>query len=240
MVTRILWTLPAVLLAGLAHGQQTSIEQAGQAAQANIEALTSGAAAVLPRGEAYGTIGTPYADNRWLPGHLHMTTGIPLAPIPLKYDVLNRRLLMMPLNRKDSLLLDDRRVMSFELDVPAGLQPAHQRVFRRFLEAPEPSQRAEYVEVLHAGTHTLLKRFSKRLIKADYQGAYSSGERYDKIDDKVTYYLLRPDKKLEPVKLSLKELQAAAPGLKLKGAPGVGQAKTEAEWAAVLAAVDKK
>ncbi|WP_426491186.1 hypothetical protein [Hymenobacter sp. 102] len=220
MILRISLALAAALLTTSAWAQQGSISQAGTAAQANVDALVNGAAAVLPRGEAYGTIGTPYADNRWLPGHLHMTTGVPLAPIPLKYDVLNRRLLMMPLNRKDSLLLDDRRVTSFELDVPAGLQPAHQRVFRRFLEAPEPSQRTEYVEVLHAGNYTLLKRFGKKLIKADYQGAYSSGERYDKIDDKVTYYLLRPDKKLEPVKLNLKELQAAAPELKLKGAPG--------------------
>ncbi|MET4108017.1 hypothetical protein [Hymenobacter sp. UYP22] len=230
------------LLAGSAFGQQTSIGQAGAAAQANMDALVDGAAAVLPRGNSYGTIGTPYVDNRWLQGHLRMTTGVPLTPIPLKYDVLNRRLLMRPLNRRDSLALDDRKLAGFELDVPVGLQPAHKRTFRRFLESPVPAQRAEYVEVLHAGKYTLLKRFGKTLLKASYQGAYSSGERYDKIEDKPTYYLLRPDQKLEPVKLSLKALQAAAPELApaLKNAPGSSQAKTEEEWAAVLAAIDAK
>ncbi|MCA8829668.1 hypothetical protein LF252_03430 [Hymenobacter sp. BT728] len=230
-----------LVLASAAYAQQIPIGQVGTAAQANLDALVSGGAAVVPRGDAYGTIGTPYVDNRWLSARLRMTTGIPLAPVPLKYDVLNHRLLMQPLNRRDSLVLDDRRLASFELTVPAkGGQPARQRTFRRFLEAPEPTQRGEYVEVLYSGNYTLLKRLHKSLQKANYQGAYNAGERYDRIDDKVTYFLLRPDKKLEPVKLSLKELQAAAPELKLKGAPGASQAKTEAEWVAVLAAVDTK
>lgn len=242
MTIRISLSLLAMLATATAYAQQASVSQSGTAAQANVDALVNGAAAVLPTGSAYGTIGTPYADNRWLPGHLHMTTGVPLAPIPLKYDVLNRRLLMMPLNRRDSLVLDDRKLAGFELDVPVGLQPAHKRTFRRFTESPIPAQRAEYVEVLHAGKYTLLKRFGKTLRKADYQGAYSSGERYDQIEDKPTYFLLRPDQKLETIKLTLKGLQAAAPELAtaLKNAPGSSQAKTELEWAAVLAAVDAR
>lgn len=231
-----------MLLAGLAHGQQTSIEQAGQAAQANIEALTSGAAAVLPRGNSYGLIGSPYADNRWLPGHLQLTSGLPLAPVPIKYDILNHRLLMRPLNRTDSLVLDDRKLVSFELEEPGLLGGPRRRRFRRFLEAPVPAQRAEYVEVLHAGRYELLKRYAKKLIKANYQGAYSTGERYDQVEDKVSYFLLLPDKQLIPVKLGLKSLQAAAPALAeaLKSAPGAATAKTEADWAAVMATVDSR
>jgi hypothetical protein len=172
-----------------------------------------------------------------------MMSGIPLAPIPLKYDVLNRRLLMLPYNRKDSLVLDDRKLASFELEEPArGLQPARLRKFRRFTESPVAAQKAEYVEVLHEGNHTLLKRYGKTLRKADYQGAYSTGERYDEVEDKNTYYLLRPNGQLEPVKLGAKPLQAAAPGLAaaLKAAPGAATAKTEADWVALLDSIDAK
>lgn len=220
---------------------QQSISQAGAAAQANIDALTQGAATVLPKGDAYGLIGSPYVDSRWLPARLQMTSGIPLAPIPLKYDVLNRRLLMLPYNRKDSLILDDRRLASFELEEPArGVQPARLRKFRRFTEAPLPAQKADYVEVLHEGKYTLLKRYGKTLRKADYQGAYSTGERYDEVEDKNGYYLLRPDGQLLPVKLGLKPLQAAAPALAaaLKATPEAATAKTDADWGAVLAKVD--
>lgn len=241
MSIRLLLVLPAMVFTVAAYAQQTPIGQVGNAAQANVDALATGAAAVIPHGSAYGLIGSPYVENSWLPARLKMTTGVPLAPVPVKYDVLNHRLLMLPLHRKDSLVLDDRKLASFELDVPArGLQPARVRRFRRFTEAPVLSQRAEYVEVLHEGKYALLKRYAKTLRKANYQGAYSTGERYDEVEDKITYYLLRPDGQLLPVKLGLKPLQAAAPALAaaLKAAPEAATAKTDADWGAVLAKVD--
>lgn len=231
-----------LVCATAARGQQP-ISQAGAAGQANLDALANGAAAVLPNSGSYGLIGSPYVDSRWLPARLQMASGLPLAPVPLKYDVLNRRLLMLPYNRKDSLILDDRRLVSFELQEPArGAQPARLRKFRRFAEAPVATQKAEYVEVLHEGSYSLLKRYAKTLRKANYQGAYSSGERYDEVEDKTTYYLRRPDGVVVPVKLGLKPLQAAAPALAeaLKSAPGAATAKTEADWAAVMAAVDSR
>ncbi|UYZ64591.1 hypothetical protein [Hymenobacter weizhouensis] len=232
-----------LLLAGLlplaALAQQPSIEQSGTAAQANLNSLVAGSPAVVPRGEAYGTIGSPYADPRWLPARITLTSKVPLAPVPLKYDVLNRRLLMRPVNRPaDSLVLDDRTVVRFELEEPGG----RRRLFRRFEEAPVPTQRPDYVEVLHEGKYTLLKRYAKAVQKADYQGAYSADRRFDEVLDRPTYYLRRPDGSAVPVKLSLKALQAAAPELApaLKSAPNASAAKTEAEWAAVLAAADPK
>ncbi|MBX0290216.1 hypothetical protein K3G63_07185 [Hymenobacter sp. HSC-4F20] len=224
-----------------AHAQQPNIEQVGAAAQANLNALVSGSPTVVPRGGSEATKGSPYADNRWLPARLRMTNNVPLAPVPLKYDVLNQRLLMRPVNRpNDSLQLDDRLLASFELE-ESTLVGTRKRTFRRFTEAPVPAQRAEYVEVLHQGKYALLKRYGKALRKADYQGAYSTDRRYDEIEDKPTYYLRRPDGSVEPVKLTLKAMQAAAPELAsaLKAAPKSSSAKTDAEWAAVLAAADK-
>ncbi|RSK44916.1 hypothetical protein [Hymenobacter rigui] len=233
----------AVLLAATAQAQQTPIGQVGAAAQANLDALTNGSATVVPRGGAYGTIGTPYLDKRWLPGRLQMTNGVPMAPVPLKYDVLNHRLMMRPFNRRDSLLLDDRKLASFQLEEPAiNANGLRLRTFRRFVEAPEAALRSEYVEVLHSGKYSLLKRHIKLLHKANYQGPYNSGEQYDQIEDKSNYFLLRPDAKLIPVKLNLKALQAAAPELAtaLKNAPGAAAAKSDDEWAAILAGVDPK
>lgn len=234
--------LPLVLVgAPAAYAQQSSLQQTGTAAQANLDALVSGSPTVLPRGEAYGVNGSPYLDKRWLPARLQMANKIELAPVPLKVDVLERRLLMRPFNRpNDSLVLDDRLLVGFTLDEPAGLQPARVRKFRRFVEAPVASQQMEFVEIVHEGKFTLLKRYAKTLRQANYQGAYSTGNRYDEIEDKTQYYLKRFDGTLVPLKLTLKMLQAAAPQLAapLKAAPRAGQAKTDADWAAVLNEVD--
>ncbi|OGX88267.1 hypothetical protein BEN47_09305 [Hymenobacter lapidarius] len=214
----------------------------GVAAQANLSALAAGSPALIPKGETYGVKGSPYADNRWLPAQIKLANSLPLAPVPLKYDVLEHRLLMRPLSRgNDSLLLDDRQVVSFVLLEPlSALGPARPRLFRRFLEAPNERQRQDYVEVLHQGQHTLLKYYVKSMKKADYQGAYSNDQRYDVIDDKSVYYLRSPLGSLQLVKLGLKPLQAAAPALAdaLKTAVATQRPKTDADWAAVLRAVD--
>ena len=137
--------------------------------------------------------------------------------------------------------LNDQLVAGFELDEPATpLIPARIRVFRRFTEAPDSRQKADYVEVLHKGRYTLLKRYAKQLVIANSHKAYGSSQNYDEILDQNQYFLLRPDKTLVPLKLTLKMLQAAAPELALKTVPGVSKASTDAEWAAVLAAAEKE
>ncbi|MDO7845874.1 hypothetical protein Q5H92_05860 [Hymenobacter sp. M29] len=228
--------LALLFSAGVAHAQQDA------AAQTNLNALAAGAPAVVPRGTADGLKGSPYADNRWLLAQITLANNLPLAPVPLKYDVLDHRLLMRaPARPKDSLQLDDARVLQFVLNEPATpLSPARQRTFRRFAEAPAENHKRDYVEVLHQGRYTLLKHYLKKLNKANYQGAYSTDSHYDEIEDKSVYYLLTPDARLVPVKLALKPLQGAAPALAaaLKTAADAQKPKTDAEWTAVFAAAD--
>ena len=240
MTLRLLAAL-GLLLATPAAGQTQSAtpDMTGPAAQANLQALSSGAPAVVPTGSPE-TIGSPYADKRWLLASLVLNNALPLAPVPLKYDVLEHRLLMRALPPlPDSLVVDDHLVVSFVLTEPATTTaPARRRTFRRFAEAPFLTQRADYVEVLHQGRYILLKHHIRTLLPADYQGAYSSGRRFDEIADKSVYYLHTPAAGLVPVKLTAKALQVAAPEL-AAGLKKAGRApQTEAEWAAVLDAAD--
>lgn len=247
MLTRLLSSATLLLLGTTTYAQQTAVpavEQTGAAAQANINALGRGDAAIVRAPSSYGTIGTPYLDNRWLLAKITVSSKLPLAPVPLKYDVLNRRLLMRPLkSTADSLQLDDRLVTHFELEDPiAGTTQSRRRVFRRFTEAPVASQRTDYVEVLHENHFSLLKRYVKALRKAGNTGAYSKSESYDTIEDKNVYFLRRPDAILVPIKLNMKSIQAAAPELTtaLKKSAAAQTAKTDADWAAVFGALDPK
>lgn len=244
MKTRILFFMPALLWAGAAVAQGAT-EKNGMGTKTNLDALTSGSMAVVPKAVADGTVGSPYADKRWLLAQLRTTNNRPLAPVPLKYDVLNARLLMKPVDRPtDSLQLNDQLVAGFVLEEPtAAGQPARRRQFRRFAEAPQAEQRQKYVEVLHEGSYTLLKCYDKVLRKAQLEGGYSSSARsYDEISDKNTFYLTRAGGLAAPVKLTLKAMQAAAPELAaaLKASAPAQAARTEADWVQVLATVDAR
>lgn len=240
MTSRLLAAFGLLLATPAAAQAQSSIpDMNGPAAQANLRALAAGAPAVVPTGSPE-TIGSPYADQRWLLASLALNNALPLAPVPLKYDVLNHRLLMRALPPlPDSLVVDDHLVVSFVLTEPVtSTAPARQRTFRRFAEAPLLTQRADYVEVLHLGRYTLLKHYAKTLVPANYQGAYSSGRRFNEIENKPVYYLSTIAAGLMPIKLTFKALRVAAPdlatGLKNSGRP----LQTEAEWAAAFDAID--
>ncbi|MBF9140481.1 hypothetical protein [Hymenobacter properus] len=204
--------------------------------------LTNGAQHLLTRSTKPGTLGSPYADNRWLAAEVTLNNKLPIKPFLMKYDVLEHRLLMYrPAPANDSIELDDHQVAAFVLSEPASnTGPARQRLFRRFTEATVGSQHLDYVEVLHAGRYTLLKHFVKTIKKPSFQGMYSDGAPVDEIEDAPEYFLKAPDGPLTPVKLSTKSLQAAAPPLAaaLKTAVSAQKPYTEAGWASVLDAAD--
>ncbi|WP_426061403.1 hypothetical protein [Hymenobacter sp. B1770] len=243
MNLRFLYLSALLFLASTtAYAQAASMGKDAATAQANLGAITAGGSVRMDRAASYGVVGSPYADNRWLTALVTLSNGQPLAPVALKYDVLERRLLMLDEKHpSDSVMLDDRQVVRFVLQEPASVRgPARQREFRRFLEAPQQQHRPDYVEVLHMGSYTLLKNYVKALRRADYQGAYSPNRRADEIEDKSVYYLRSPGAQLVLVKLSLKSLEAAAPPLAtaLKAAADTHKPKTEAQWVMVLQAAD--
>ena len=236
-------TLVLLLASPAAFAQQTPMGLEGAAGQSNLRDLARGLPAVLPSGTEEAMIGSPYADNRWLPARLDVPNARPLPPVALKYDVLHRRLLMRPqLNgRPDSLELDDARVAGFVLSEPATpLGPGRQRRFRRFEDSPVPMQRSSYVEVLHQGRYAVLIYRRKTVLPADLQAAYSTGQRAAIIVDHTEYYLRTPEGQLRSLKLTSKALQLGAPDLApaLQVALRTRTPGSEADWARVLDTAD--
>ena len=193
-----------------------------------------------------GLRGSPYMVARWLPAVITMTRNQEVQPpVALKYDVFQHRLLMRR-QQGDSLQLDENLIESFVLTDDDALDPATGRPaehrFRRFLEAPELQQQLEFVEVLHAGQYVLLKRYLRRLEKADYRGSYSTNVPYDEFIGNEEYYLRCPDGKLKLLKPTLKALEAAAPALagalKVAADQQKTNSKSEAEMVRLLAVVD--
>ena len=247
MRIKITWLIALLPnMAALAQGPQHNIQstQLGNvsAQPGNDQALTfHSLTTYVGRSNAKLVNGSPYMDSRWLVAHLTTTRRAQIPPLPLRYDVLNKRLVMQPSDAvHDSLQLNDNDLVQFELDEPAtDNRPAYKRVFRRFSEAPVPTQTTDYVEVLHEGKFTLLKHYEKKYTESVSNGLVEGGGR---IADRLTYYVSRPNSGVVPVKLSLKSMQVMLPDLAaaLKNSPTVQNAKTEREWAAILDSLDSK
>jgi hypothetical protein len=186
-----------------------------------------------------GISGSPYLVPRWLSAVITTRSKTVMDTVPLKYDVLRQRVLIRDQQKGDSLQVEDNLIASFVLTDPEQAQ--EKREFRRFLEAPEPEQAREFVEVLHRGKYTLLKQYKKDIQTAGYASAYLYDESPKAIEDKVVYYLARPNGSAVPVKLKMKALQSAAPELAsaLKEASRKQSIAKEEDAVALLHAVDK-
>ncbi|MFD2720084.1 hypothetical protein ACFST9_15280 [Hymenobacter monticola] len=221
---------------------QRDYSKVGTNEYGSLNDITNGAPGLLTRSTKPGTLGSPYADGRWLTADVTLANKLPLKPIMMKYDVLAHRLVMYrPAPANDSIELDDHQVASFVLNEPASnAGPARKRLFRRFAEATTGSQHLDYVEVLHAGRYTLLKHYVKTIKRPSFQGMYSDGAPVDEIEDAPEYFLKAADGPLTPVKLTSKSLQAAAPPLAaaLKTAISAQRPNSETGWASVLDATD--
>ncbi|OON65821.1 hypothetical protein B0919_23310 [Hymenobacter sp. CRA2] len=211
---------------------QGSAALGGNSSNTNIDALTRGAPAMVYDNRLEKMHGSPYAFTRWIPGEI--TPANPnLRPLkaPLKYDVFHQQLLTQ-VNGRDSALIVPSLVMGFTLnDVVLGTD--HPRRFVRFTDSPNPAYKQQFVEVLYErpNGYSLFKRYDKGLLKANYQGAYSSDKPYDELVDQPMYFLRRPDGRLVEVKLTRKALAAAAPALQA----GLAKRDIKTEQDAVLA-----
>ncbi|OUJ72643.1 hypothetical protein BXP70_17155 [Hymenobacter crusticola] len=186
-----------------------------------------------------GVSGSPYVVPRWLSAVITTKGKTVMPATPLKYDVLRQRVLVLDPQKGDSLQVDETLIASFVLTDPE--QPQERRAFRRFAEAPVPEQAREFVEVLHQGKYTLLKRYTKDVQLAGYSSAYLYDESPKAIEDKIIYYLARPNGSAVPVKLKVRALQTAAPELAtaLREASRKRSISQEQDAVALLQVVDK-
>lgn len=225
---------------GFARSQNHNLSNSANI-QENMTAIMRGSAAVGMDNRYEGLRGSPYVITRWLPATLTTRQKVEVKGVILKYDAYQQHLLMRDPQKGDSLQLDDNMIASFVLTDPTRIPM--EREFRRFLEAPEPAQSREFVEVLHQGRYTLLKQYGKKLSAANYKGAYNAADqRHDELLDQPVYYLLRPNAGLVTIKPTLKGVQAAAPelaaALKARADLSKVSGKNETEVATLLRAVD--
>ncbi|QDA58670.1 hypothetical protein [Hymenobacter jejuensis] len=234
-----------LLVASRAAAQVYDPAKMGVQANENLKDLTRGANVIAYDNRYEGIRGTPFAFSRWLPADLVMTSNAKLHVGALKFDAYQQQFYIKSPDKRDSLLIDSRRIARFTLIDSGAFEPATQgpwvHQFRRFAEAPVSMQANEFVESLYEGRYALLKRYGKQLVKANYMGAYSQDRRTDEMIDQIQYFLRRPTGSVVGIKLNTKSLAAAAPELAapLQGETGHRQIGTEQELITFLRTLDK-
>lgn len=206
-------TLAALLLAataelGMAQTTTSNKTPTGFDAQANLNAI-AGAAGVgaIVRGfdnRYEGVKGSPLLIEQWLPGEVELTNGNRIINVQVKYDVLEHQLFLKT-PRNDSVRLSESYIKQFSVGEAGGAQ-----TFRRgaTINADE-SLKTTLLRVVAEGKYSLVQVPKKVFQKANYQGAYNAGVRYDEILDESAYYLVRPDGTSEKIKLNRKSVAGA-------------------------------
>ncbi len=153
-----------------------------------------------------GLRGTPYLFANWSKGRVALVNGQRYNNVLVKFDAFRQELVLsQPPARPDSIIIDRERVNWFVLqpsDSAAGV------LFKRYpaVVSNDPGLRDSYFRVLYTGRYALLQRISKLFRPANYKEPYSPNIRYDTYIVDSAYYLLKPDGRIEKVKLSAKSL----------------------------------
>ena len=152
-----------------------------------------------------GLRGTPYFLPEWNKGEIEMVSGQHYKEVPIKFDAYRQHLILLRTwVGSDSIIINADQVKSFQLKNGDG----QLYVFRHIPAAitNDEALKEGYFLVLYQGKTALLKRVVKTFRQADYKNPYSTDVRYDEFRNAISYYLLKPDQKLEKVKLSDKSL----------------------------------
>jgi hypothetical protein len=135
-----------------------------------------------------GFKGNYYFNPNWLIGDLYGTGGkVIQSNIPLKYDAYNKEVLMKKPNG-DTLavfpmgftLYDDAFGKSYTFMKYTQLNS------KTGVLLPE-----NFLLIMFKSKNMLVKNVSKRIVPADYKGAYSANRTYDTFDDNSEYYIIK-------------------------------------------------
>ncbi|MGB3852252.1 MAG: hypothetical protein WA958_19970 [Tunicatimonas sp.] len=162
-------------------------------------------AAVQTFDERYeGVRGTPFLSDQWAAGTVTLRDGKVHDKVQLKYDAYQDELVVKhPYDR--AVIPDKLTITQFVLDSAQTGDSLH-FVFVSYLPNNRKFPSNHFAQVLYGSftdsqNSTLLATHTRKLIKADYEGAYSADRRYDAFGPIMTsYYLIKPNGQTERFK----------------------------------------
>ena len=210
-MSRLALLLPFAFASHLAVAQTD--QPIGLDAERNLMELGSSTNATMVRtydNRYEGIKGTPYFMEEWAKATIYANNTL-FENVEVKYNVYDDEILYRNPKGKE-YILKPFKIDSFVLQDGSTQQ---EYTFRKFpaLAAEDAKLAQHFVLVLHEGKEVQLVMVPlKHLVKANYKGPYSAGNKFDELQDLQSYYLLGPDKAVRKLKLNKKSLLKALPG----------------------------
>ena len=146
-----------------------------------------------------GTQGTPYFIDEWLSGQIVYSNGnISTKNSLLKYDTFTKELILKR-PQGDSIIIYPNQISAFSINDPSKNVNYPFTKFEN-LKTESGVIPVSFLMVLYKNKTSLLKYVSKNVMKANYQGGYSTDRRYDSYIDNSQYFIKKADKSLVKVK----------------------------------------
>ncbi len=160
-----------------------------------------------------GVKGTPYFNEDFKTGDIYFPDGSKINQIAIRYNIYRDELEFKNSTSGKIFIIDKKRINGFKIN-DSG-EDLH---FEYFILKPDKPEEKVLIQVLYKGKTMLVLKHKKMFIKADYKGAYASGEKYDEFQDDKDYYLITDNDIVQKIRLNkrsvLKALDNNQSGLK--------------------------
>ena len=200
--TLLCWIL--LPLSGAVIAQNKNLAEKQQIVNTIGNEATSGS--VQTFNERYeGTKGSPFWSDEWTDGEVRMDNGKVFDHLRIKYDLYQDEITV---KRRDGaeVIPDKNTVASFRLDATQS-EDARRFVRVDYLKNYQKFPHNHFAEVLYEGEATLLVVRQKKLIRADYRGAYHANRPYDTFGKVMTqYYWIDPKGRAHELKSNRKSV----------------------------------
>lgn len=159
-----------------------------------------------------GTKGSPFALADWVPGELLLEGGKLIKTGLFKYDITNK-LVNLKRSPRDSVVYEITSVKQLILQ-PKGIIPVQYEHVPDLI-TDEAGLKKDLLRIIHKGTYSLVELPARTYVKAPAKQVYGGQDAANnEYRNESAYYLIRPDRTAERVKLTRKSLVKA---LKDKG-----------------------
>lgn len=171
-------------------------EPEGNQVYENMQSLVSGNVVQTFDNRYQGIKGSPFWDDSWNPGSVKLESGDWVINIPLKYNSYEGQLVAW---------IDGQKKTVAPTFIPEFEIKYGKRIYKfqvRKLVPPKSLVPHSYYQVLYEGETSLYFQPRKKLIEADYEGAYKVGNPYDEFKDAPYFFISKNGLTLEEIKMS--------------------------------------
>lgn len=151
-----------------------------------------------------GVKGTPYFNEEWKTGDVYFLDGTKIIQINIRYNIYQGELEFKNSTSGQIFVINRNMIDGFKIN-----EQKDSLHFTYISLKPYKQGDKSIVQVLYEGKTRLLLKHKKAFKKADYQGAYAIGEKYDEYKDDKDYYLVTDSETIQKIRLNKKSVLKA-------------------------------